>query len=221
MRKKPLILVGDSVFAQIAFEFFQHDSEYEVVAFAVERAYLTKDTLFNRPVVAFEDMEKLYRPQEHAVFVALVFSQFNRLRERLYLEAKVKGYEIASYVSSAALLRPGVAVGEHCFICEHVVIQPFTRIGNNVVIWSGNQICHKCRIGDNAFVLPNCIVSDGVTIGRNSIVGANVTVLSDRTIGHDVYIGPAVTIDADVADRAVIERIETGSAPPIPAEVPA
>lgn len=219
MRKKPLILVGDSVFAQVACEFFEFDSDYEVLAFAVERQYLTRNKLCNRrPVIALEDMEKIYSPAEHFVFVAIVFTQFNRLRARLYRECKAKGYGMASYISSAALVRPNSRIGEHCFICEDVVIQPFTNIGCNTVIWSGNQICHGCRIGDNTFVLPNCIISDGVTIGENCIVGANVTIASDRKIGKDCYLGPATFIESDVVDRSVIERVGTASAPVIPSE---
>jgi UDP-3-O-[3-hydroxymyristoyl] glucosamine N-acyltransferase len=216
--KKPLILVGDSVFAEIAFEFFQFDSEFEVVAFSVEREFLKREEMFGRPVVAFEELPEIYSPAHHSIFVAIVFTQFNRLRTRLYCESKTKGFAIASYLSSAAQIRPKTVIGEHCFICEDTVIQPFTRIGRNVVIWSGNQICHRCSLEDNVFVLPNCIISDGVTIGVNSIIGANVTVGSDRIIGKDSYLGPAVLIETDVPEASIIERMPNGTAPMMPAD---
>ena len=41
-----LIIVGDSAFAEVAYEYFTHDSPYRVVAFAVEREFLTKTRLF-------------------------------------------------------------------------------------------------------------------------------------------------------------------------------
>ncbi len=222
MQKKKLVLVGDSVFAQVAFEFFQEDSDYEVVAFTVERRFLGRPDIQGIPVVAFENIETIYPPCDHSAFVAIVFTQFNRLRTRLYRECKAKGYAMASYLSSAALVRPKSRIGEHCFICEQTVIQPFTEVGNNVVIWSGNQICHRCRIGENSFILPNCIVSDGVKIGQNCIIGANVTFGSDRAIGDDCFIGAATMIEQDVADGSVIERVPTDTAPVIPARrVPA
>ena len=37
-RSKKIIIVGTSAFAEIAYEYFQYDSEYEVVAFSVEQA---------------------------------------------------------------------------------------------------------------------------------------------------------------------------------------
>src|SRR3954471_22104698 len=100
MKDRKLILLGDSAFAEVAFEYFTHDSPYEVVAFAVERPYLTKSELFARPVVALEDLPALYAPADHSFYAALVYTQLNRLRTRLYCAAKDMGYAPASYVSS-------------------------------------------------------------------------------------------------------------------------
>ncbi len=49
--KQKLVIIGDSDFAQIAYEYFTHDSHYEVVAFAVEAAYKKRDELFDLPVI--------------------------------------------------------------------------------------------------------------------------------------------------------------------------
>ncbi len=35
MPQKNLVIVGDSAFAEVAYEYFTHDSPYTVVAFAV------------------------------------------------------------------------------------------------------------------------------------------------------------------------------------------
>jgi sugar O-acyltransferase (sialic acid O-acetyltransferase NeuD family) len=216
VQRKKLVLVGDSVFAQVAREFFQFDSDYDVAAFSVERPFLARDRKDDLPVFPFEELTERCPPDNYSVFIAIVFTQFNRLRARLYREAKAMGYSMASYISSAAQVRPNVTVGEHCFICEHTVVQPFTTIGNNVVIWSGNQICHRTRIGDHTFILPNCMISDGVTIGAHGIVGANVTIGSDCVVGEDCYLGPATLIKDDVPPGSVIERTPTGLAPEIP-----
>ena len=40
-----LVIVGDSLFAEIAYEYFTHDSPYEVVGFSVESVYRTRETL--------------------------------------------------------------------------------------------------------------------------------------------------------------------------------
>src|SRR5690348_1281621 len=145
-KTRKLIIGGDSAFAEIAYEYFTHDSDYEVVAFTVEREYLKREELFGRPVLAFETLEQQLDPTEHSIYVASVYTQLNRLRTRLMTEVKAKGFALASYVSSRAFVWQNAVVGEHCFIFEDNTVQPFVRIGNNVVLWSGNHIGHHSTI---------------------------------------------------------------------------
>jgi len=91
MKSESLIIVGDGEFAEIAYEYFTHDSPYEVVAFAVEQAYLKRDELFGLPVVALETVEQQFAPEQHAAYVAITYTQLNRVRTRLYGIVKEKG----------------------------------------------------------------------------------------------------------------------------------
>src|SRR3954447_23351051 len=86
-----LVIVGDGLFAEIAHEYFTHDSDYDVVAFSVEDAYRHSDTFRGLPLVAFEGLEDHFDPAHHSVYAALTYTQVNRLRTRLAGEAKVKG----------------------------------------------------------------------------------------------------------------------------------
>ena len=117
-KNKRLIIVGDSSFAEVAYEYFTYDSEYEVVAFSVEAQYLRKSSLFNLPIVSFEELGRNFSSHEHSFFIAIVYSQLNRLRTRLYQSAKLKGYKPASYISPRAFMWRNVQIGEHYFIFE-------------------------------------------------------------------------------------------------------
>jgi sugar O-acyltransferase (sialic acid O-acetyltransferase NeuD family) len=187
-----LVIVGDSAFAEVAYEYFTFDSPYEVVGFAVERAYHTQTEKFGLPVVPFEDLEAHFPPGSHSVFAALVYTQLNRLRARLSAAAKAKGYKLASYISPRAFVWRNVKIGEHCFIFENNVIQPFVEIGNNVVLWSGNHIGHHTKIGDHVFVASHVVVSGFCTIGEFSFLGVNATIANNVSIGADNWIGPNV-----------------------------
>ena len=81
-RPNRLVIIGDGEFAEIAYEYFNHDSDHEVVGFAVEQAYHTRDSLCGLPVVALEDIETRFAPADHAVFVAVTHTQLNRVRTR-------------------------------------------------------------------------------------------------------------------------------------------
>jgi sugar O-acyltransferase (sialic acid O-acetyltransferase NeuD family) len=198
-----LVIVGDSLFAEIAHEYFQYDSPYEVVAFSVERDYLKRDRFRGLPVVAFETLSQEFEPAEHRVYVAIAYPQLNRLRTRLADDARAFGFELASYVSSRAFVWRNVEVGEHCFIFEDNTVQPFVRIGRNCVLWSGNHIGHHSTIGDNVFISSHVVISGSVRIGDNCFLGVNSTLVNDITVGEDVWLGPSVVITRDVDPNTV------------------
>jgi sugar O-acyltransferase (sialic acid O-acetyltransferase NeuD family) len=200
---RPLVIVGASAFAQIAYEYFTHDSPYDVVAFSVEQAYLTDDTMLGVPVVPFETVEARYSPAEHSFFVAATYTEGNRLRARLYEAAKAKGFAPASYVSSRAFVWRNCRIGEHCFIFEGNVVQPFVTVGNNVVLWSGNHIGHHSTIGDHCFVSSHVVISGFVDVGPSTFMGVNATVANNVSIGARCVIGAGALILGAVPDDAV------------------
>lgn len=194
---KPLVLIGAGEFAQIACEYFLHDSERDVVAFSVEREYLTQATLGERPVVPFETLETDYPPSEVDAFVAVPASQLNRLRTRLYQATKRKGYRCVSYVSSRAFVWRNAEVGENSFIFENNVIQPFVRIGNNCVLWSGNHVGHRTVVRDNVFVASHAVISGYCEIGEHSFIGVNATFNDRVKVAADCIIGSGALVVGD------------------------
>lgn len=193
-KTRKLVIVGDSAFAEIAYEYFTHDSSYEVKAFSVETPFLKKDRLFGLPVVPLETLEQTYPAKDHEVFVAVTYLQLNRVRARLCRQAKAKGFRLASYVSSKAFIWPNVQLGEHCFIFEHNVVQPFVRLGEDVILWSGNHIGHHSVIGSHVFIASHVVISGFVEVGDFCFFGVNVTVINNLKIHRDCWIGPGITL---------------------------
>src|SRR5205085_8367976 len=151
-KQAPIVIIGDGEFAEIACHYFTHDSPYEVAAFAVERAFRRRDELFGRPVVDFEGAETRFPPDRYGAFVAVTFTQLNRVRARLVGAARAKGYRTVSHVSPRAFVWPGAAVGGNAFVFEHAVVQRHARVGEGVVLWSGSQVLHRAAVGDFCFL---------------------------------------------------------------------
>ena len=203
-----LVLIGDSAFAEVAYEYFTHDSPYEVVGFAVERAFRRREELFGLPVVSFEEMEERFAPASHDFYAALVYTQGNALRRRLYEEAKAKGYRPASYVSSRAFVWKNVELGEHCFVFENNVVQPFVKLGSNVVLWSGNHIGHHSSIGDHCFVSSHVVVSGFVHIGESCFLGVNSTFANNLEVGCGCVVGAGALVLGNVGDGETVVGVK-------------
>ena len=61
---KKLVIVGAGEFAEIAYEYFTYDSDYEVVGFVVEKAYIKETKLFDKPVTPLENILTDYPPEK-------------------------------------------------------------------------------------------------------------------------------------------------------------
>jgi sugar O-acyltransferase (sialic acid O-acetyltransferase NeuD family) len=198
-----IIIIGDGETAELAYEYFTHDSPHEVVAFSVEREYAKKQELFNLSVVHFEEVEKLYDPAEYKAFVAVSYTQLNRVRARLYLAAKSKGYSFVSYVSSKAFVWHNVEIGENCFIMEQNVLQYAVKVGNNVVLWSGNHVGHQSVIKDNVFISSHVVISGYCEVGENCFLGVNSCLANNLKVAKDCLIGMGAVVNKDTEERKV------------------
>ena len=207
MMKRKLVLFGDSAFAEIAFEYFTHDSAYEVVAFTVNKEYLKKDRLFDLPVVPFEEIDSLFPPSQHAMHIALIYNQLNRVRKRIYSEAKQKGYELANYVSSRSFVWHNVTMGDNVFIFEDNTVQPFVKLGSNIVLWSGNHIGHHSTIDSHNFISSHVVVSGFCQIGESCFLGVNSTIGNNVDVGKDSFLGAGTLITKSIPEGSFLKGV--------------
>lgn len=198
-----LIIFGAGDIARLAHYYFTRDSEREVIAFTVDEKYCKADTFLDLPLVPFEEVMRLYPPDEYKMLVALSYARVNKLRAEKYHQAKHKGYGLASYVSSRCSFLTDHPVGDNCSILEDNTIQPFVRIGNNVTLWSGNHIGHDATIDDHCFLASHIVVSGYVHIHPYCFIGVNATLRNSITIAPETLIRAGATIMKDTVEQGV------------------
>lgn len=201
--KKKLVIFGSGEIAQLAHYYFSLDSNYEVVAFTVDASYVKESNFCGLPIVAFDEVLKRYPPEKNDFFIALSYSKLNSIRKEKFYTAKEKGYSLASYISSHATVLNDGQIGENCFILEDNTIQPFARIGNNVILWSGNHIGHHSIIHDHTFIASHVIVSGGVEIGEQCFIGVNATLRDHIKVGERCVVGAGALLLGDTAPGGV------------------
>jgi len=195
-----VIIFGLNDFAELAHYYLINDSGYEVVGFTVNREYLTTNKFKELPVVDFEEIEQHYPPTEYLLFTPMVGIKMNTVREKIYLEGKKKGYTFATYVSSKSTTCYN-EIGENCFILEDNTLQPFTKIGNNVIMWSGNHIGHHSIIEDHVFFTSHVVLSGHCHVKERSWFGVNATIRDGITIGKGSLIAMGAMITKSTEDN--------------------
>ncbi len=197
-----IVIFGTGDLAQRIF-YYLKNSEDEVVAFSANKSNIESDKLLGLPVVGFENVEKEYPPEEFSMFIALAYSEMNKKRRKFFDEAKNKGYELYSYIHPSTKIWDEFEMGENCFILAENIIQPFVKIGDNVLIGSNNLISHNTIIEDNCFLTSNITLGGHITIGANSFVGLSATINQRVKIGEECIIGAGTLITKDVNDKEV------------------
>ncbi|HZT60170.1 MAG TPA: acetyltransferase [Pyrinomonadaceae bacterium] len=193
-----VIIFGVADFASLAHFYLRHDSPHEVVAFSVNEAYLPEGGEFEGlPVVPFEGVQESHDPSEYSFFAPMSHRRMNRLRESVYQQIKGKGYPLVSYVSSKATTFPGAGIGDNCFILEDNTIQPYTSVGNNVVLWSGNHIGHHSVIKDHVLFTSHVVLSGHCVVEPYSFFGVNATIRDGLRIAEGSLIAMAAAVTRD------------------------
>ena len=208
-KTKGLIIIGAGETALLAYEYFNYDTSYNVIAFAVNQAFIKEELINNLPVIALENLQDRYPAKSFDLFVAVSSGKLNRDRTALYLKFKDLGYNFASYISSKAFIWHNVEIGENCFILENNTLQPFVKIGNNVTLWSGNHIGHRTVIEDHCFISSQCVISGFCQIGKSSFLGVNCTLEDNVKIANDNFIGAGACVRKDTEVNAFFQENQT------------
>ena len=204
-----IIIFGAGKIADVAFYYLQNDSPYDIVAFTVDEVHIDAKEKLGLPVIPFEYVQKMFPPDVFKMFVAVGYQDLNRFRTRKYLEAKEKGYELISYVCSRATNFAEIQIGDNCFVLENAVIQPCSRIGSNVFIWSGNHIGHHATVQDHCYIAGQVIIGGSSVIEPYCFLGINSTISHEITVGHTSLIGAGTFITKNVPPGSVYIAPET------------
>lgn len=199
-----VILFGIGKIAEVAHYYLTHDTtNINIVAFTVENKYIPSETVkYGLPIVSFENLETIYSPNEYKLFAPCSGTNLNKFREKIYNLGKQKGYDFYSYISSKANVYTA-NIGDNCFILEDNTIQPYTTIGNNCVLWSGNHIGHHSIIEDHVFITSHVVISGMCKIKNYCYLGVNSSLKDNIELEEGTVVGMSASITKNTESNSV------------------
>jgi sugar O-acyltransferase (sialic acid O-acetyltransferase NeuD family) len=186
---KQVVIFGTGEFAECVYFYLSNDSSYTIAGFTVDSNGMKNETFMGLRVVPFDEVQNIYPPDNFDMFIALGYQNLNSTRTRKFLEAKGKGYELVSYISTKSTVWNDLQIGENCFIGENNSIQPFVTIKDNVIIWGGNLIAHGAYISPNCFITSGAVIAGGTKIGENCFIGVHSTIREHTEVARECTIG--------------------------------
>lgn len=198
-----IILFGTGQLAQLLYDYIQDDGQFEIVAFTADKPDM--DTLYDLPVIDFNDLEIQYSPTEYKILIVIGYSERNQKRKRVFERVKNKGYSMVNYIHASSIVPKSTEIGENCIILENNVFQPHVSIGNDFGMLSSNVISHHVKIEDHCFVTEHVCVGGRVVIGSGSTLGLNSTIKQRVKIAPKTFVGANVYLRTDSIKNSVYE----------------
>jgi sugar O-acyltransferase (sialic acid O-acetyltransferase NeuD family) len=191
---KKLVIFGTGELAELANFYFTNDSDYDVIAFCVDKKYISSEEFLGKPLVDFDIVDKLYSPDKYDMFIAIGYSKLNSNRINFFIQAKNKGFFLASYVSSKNSMWDTLSVGQNTMIMENNTIMPFVKIGDNVLIWVGNIIAHHMIVEDHVTITSHCAIGGNVLIKSKSFIGLNSTLRNNIVVNEGCIVAASSNV---------------------------
>lgn len=201
--KKKLIIFGNTKYAEMVCDYFTEFSQYEVVAFTVDAAYINGDIFYGKPLIDFANIEKLLPPSEYDMFIAVGSTKLNHVRARICAAAREKGYKLPTFIHPDAYVSPKVTIGENCILMECCHVMRNCKIGNNVIIWPHGWISHDNIIHDNAYIAG--LTNGFCEIGKNCFLGAGAIIANHVSIANDNLIAMAAAVRRSTEENSIYE----------------
>ncbi len=203
--KNKLIIFGNEDLARLVYYYVKKDDPTRTVeAFTVNEKYIKEESFCGLPVIPFENIEKMYPPEDYEILLAVGYSHMNDIRKTIFEKCKEKGYNLANYIHSS-VSNNDIEMGEGNIILESCLLYPYAKMGNGNFLWDHILISHDVVVGDfnlftsyadtsgyvtignNCFLAKHCIIKEHVKIADYTLVGANAYVSKD-TNEYDVIV---------------------------------
>lgn len=169
----------------------------QVSGFTADDSFCDREQFEQLPVVRLSALDATFPPAEHEVYVAMGFRSMNQLRQKACAAVKARGYRLASFISKSASVWEGFVQPDHLAVYESVILQPFTQVGENVIIRTNVNLGHHTAVGDDVFLASGVVTGGGVAIGDRSVIGLGAVVRDGVRVAEDCFIGAGAVVLRD------------------------
>lgn len=187
---KKIVIFGPTDLGRLLKYYIDCDNCYEVIAFTVDKKFLTDPEFFGLPVIPFEELQEKYPPSDCEILIAIGNSRMNNVRKDIFNRCKTLGYKIASYIHPSCSIH-SKDIGEGNIFLEKCLVYPYAKIGCGNLMWDHVLISHDCTVGDFNTFSSYADLCGYVKIGNNGYFGKHCILDSFIEIADYTLVGAA------------------------------
>lgn len=198
---RQILIFGAGEMARLLHFYFSREESTKVVAFTVDKEYISEESFCGLDVVDFDDALARFPPHKYEVFVAIGPSKMNSIRQEKVLEVKRRGYNLASYISPSAVCES--PLGPNSLVADFAVVNPFVKLGENNFIFESAVVSNESVVGNNCYISPRATVGTFSRVGDNSFLGTASVVNTRVRLGKFSLIGATCYISSNTEEHSV------------------
>lgn len=193
------IINGTTPFSSMIRKIIEADGGGNVLCFTTLRKFIKSSQIDGLPIVATEDLPRVFDISEVSVVNTVGYSKMNTVREKAQSELDSFGLRTVSYISPKANVY-SKDIENGCIIMPGAFVGPDVKIGKGNIIYSNVSLTHHITIGDYNFIASGCVLGGNIRIGNNCFIGLNSTLRNRLNIPSFTLIG---------CSSNVVKNIET------------
>ena len=99
-----VLIVGNSDYAKLIYDYVSDDFSLSVQGFTVDGAYIDKKTINGKPVLPFDEVSRVYPPENTKLVLAIGYTKLGEVRKTMYYKYKKLGYDFINYIHVGHIL---------------------------------------------------------------------------------------------------------------------
>lgn len=145
-----------------------------------------------------DDVIATYEREEIQLANGLGSTGSTERRAALHQHFASRGYAFPPIVHPSAVVARSVQIGTGTQVMAGAVLQPNSRVGENVLVNTRASVDHDCVIESDVHVAPGVTISGSVYIEKGAHIGVGATIVQGRRIGALCIVGAGALVLRDV-----------------------
>jgi UDP-perosamine 4-acetyltransferase len=139
-----------------------------------------------------------YSTQEVVLTVGIGSTQDSTLRADLFTEQKKNEFYFPPVIHLHAFVASESSIEAGTQVMAGAIVQPGTRLAENIIVNTNASIDHDCDIHDHVHVAPGAAISGEVTLEEGVHVGTGASIIQGIHIGAGSVVGAGAVVIEDV-----------------------
>lgn len=108
-----------------------------------------------------------------------------QLRKTIFLHYEKE--EVIGFLHPSAIVEYS-AVGKTAQVMAGVIVQPGSRIGENVILNTRCVVDHDCVVGSHSHVAPGAVLCGGAHVGADCFIGAGAVIANGAYVEDGTFV---------------------------------